>query len=39
MADEIIEIPMLGFKNSVNVAVAFGIVVFEVVRQYRSSGS
>lgn len=35
MADEIAQIPMWGFKNSVNVAVAFGVVVFEVVRQYR----
>jgi tRNA G18 (ribose-2'-O)-methylase SpoU len=35
MADEIVEIPMWGFKNSVNVAVAFGTVVFEVLRQYR----
>jgi tRNA G18 (ribose-2'-O)-methylase SpoU len=34
LADEIVEIPMLGFKNSVNVAVAFGIVAFEVVRQH-----
>ncbi len=34
MVDEIVEIPMWGFKNSVNVAVAFGVVVFEVVRQY-----
>ncbi len=34
MSDEIVEIPMWGFKNSVNVAVAFGAVVFEVVRQY-----
>jgi len=34
MADEIVEIPMFGFKNSVNVAVAFGIAVFEAVRQY-----
>ena len=35
MADEIVEIPMWGFKNSVNVAVAFGIVVFEAVRQFQ----
>ena len=35
MTDEIVQIPMWGFKNSVNVAVAFGVVVFEVVRQYR----
>jgi 23S rRNA (guanosine2251-2'-O)-methyltransferase len=38
-ADEIVEIPRWGFKNSVNVAVAFGIVVFEAVRQYLDSGS
>ena len=38
MADQIVEIPMWGFKNSVNVAVAFGVVVFEVLRQYRDSG-
>ena len=34
LADEIIEIPMLGFKNSINVAVAFGIVVHEIQRQH-----
>jgi tRNA G18 (ribose-2'-O)-methylase SpoU len=39
LADEIVEIPMFGFKNSVNVAVAFGIVVFEVLRQHRDPGS
>jgi tRNA G18 (ribose-2'-O)-methylase SpoU len=39
MADRIVEIPMWGFKNSVNVAVAFGIVVFEVVRQYQELGN
>lgn len=33
LADEIVEIPMLGFKNSVNVAVAFGIVAYEIQRQ------
>ena len=35
IADEIVEIPMWGYKNSINVAVAFGVVVFEVLRQYR----
>jgi len=39
LVDQIVEIPMWGFKNSVNVAVAFGIVVFEVVRQYLDPGS
>lgn len=34
LVDEIIEIPMLGFKNSINVAVAFGIAVYEIQRQY-----
>ncbi|MFH1941396.1 MAG: RNA methyltransferase [bacterium] len=33
LADEIVEIPMLGYKNSVNVAVAFGIAVYEIQRQ------
>ncbi|MFO7890152.1 MAG: RNA methyltransferase [bacterium] len=31
--DDIIEIPMLGLKNSINVAVAYGIVVSEIQRQ------
>ena len=35
LADHLVHIPMLGFKNSINVATAFGVVVFEVVRQYR----
>jgi tRNA G18 (ribose-2'-O)-methylase SpoU len=39
MADEIVEIPMRGFKNSVNVAVAFGIVAFEAVRQFEEQGN
>jgi tRNA G18 (ribose-2'-O)-methylase SpoU len=39
MADEIVEIPMWGFKNSVNVAVAFGIVVFEAVRQFQEGSN
>ena len=33
IADDIVEIPMLGFKNSLNVAVAFGIVAYEIQRQ------
>ncbi|MBN2415872.1 TrmH family RNA methyltransferase [bacterium] len=33
-ADAIVEIPMLGFKNSLNVATAFGIAVYEMQRQH-----
>ena len=33
LADEIVEIPMLGYKNSINVAVAFGIAAYEIQRQ------
>jgi len=34
MADDIVEIPMMGYKNSINVAVAFGIVAYEIQRQH-----
>jgi len=33
-ADAIVEIPMLGFKNSMNVASTFSVVVYEIHRQY-----
>ena len=36
-ADHIIEIPMLGYKNSINVSVAFGIVIYEIQRQHWDS--
>ena len=32
--DELIEIPTFGFKNSLNVAVASAVVVFEALRQW-----
>ena len=35
--DGIVEIPMLGFKNSINVGVAFGITVYEIQRQHWKS--
>jgi tRNA G18 (ribose-2'-O)-methylase SpoU len=35
-ADEIVAIPMGGFKNSVNVSVAAGVAIFEIVRQFTS---
>jgi tRNA G18 (ribose-2'-O)-methylase SpoU len=34
LADAVVEIPMLGYKNSINVSVAFGIAVYEIYRQY-----
>ncbi len=34
LVDEVIEIPLMGYKNSINVAVAFGIAVYEIQRQY-----
>ncbi|MHC9542744.1 MAG: RNA methyltransferase [Vulcanimicrobiota bacterium] len=36
-SDFILQIPTWGMKNSLNVATAFGIVVYEAVRQYRLS--
>jgi len=33
-ADGVLEIPLYGRKNSLNVATTFGIVVFEVLRQW-----
>jgi tRNA G18 (ribose-2'-O)-methylase SpoU len=32
--DAIVRIPMRGYKNSINVATAFGIVLFEVLRRW-----
>jgi tRNA G18 (ribose-2'-O)-methylase SpoU len=32
--EALIEIPMYGYKNSLNVAVACGVVVYEVLRQW-----
>lgn len=32
--DDIVEIPMFGYKNSLNVSVAFGIAVYEIQRQH-----
>lgn len=33
-ADEAIELPMLGLKQSLNVSVAFGIIVYHLMQQY-----
>jgi tRNA G18 (ribose-2'-O)-methylase SpoU len=36
LADDVVEIPMLGFKNSINAAVAFGVAAYEIQRQHWS---
>jgi len=36
LADYALEIPQYGTKQSLNVSVAFGIAVFDLVRQYRT---
>ncbi len=33
-ADDLVEIPMFGFKNSINVASAFAIAMYEIQRQH-----
>ncbi|GMW00914.1 MAG: RNA methyltransferase [Candidatus Hydrogenedentota bacterium] len=34
--DAVVRIPMLGYKNTINVATAFGIVFYEVLRRYAA---
>ncbi|MFP4172164.1 MAG: RNA methyltransferase [Candidatus Hydrogenedentota bacterium] len=34
--DAVVSIPMLGHKNTINVATAFGIVLFEILRRWRA---
>ena len=34
-SDTVVHIPMSGVKNSMNVSVAHGVVLFEVLRQFR----
>ena len=35
LADHVVEIPMMGMKHSLNVAVSFGVLAFEVRRQWE----
>src|SRR5690348_18469667 len=39
MAETRVRIPMLGQKNSLNVATAAGVVLYEILRKYRSTQS
>lgn len=36
LCDEAVSLPMLGRANSLNVATAFGVALFELLRQYRA---
>ncbi len=33
--DDVVQIPLFGFKNSLNVASAFAVVVYEILRQWN----
>ena len=35
LADDAIEIPMYGIKHSLNVSVAFGVAIYELLRHYE----
>jgi len=35
MCDTHVRIPMLGFKHSLNVSTAGGVVLYELLRKYR----
>ena len=39
VCEQLIQIPMYGYKNSLNVANAASVVTFEVLRQWQSSGT
>ena len=36
--DDVVEVPMYGYKNSMNVACACAVVVFEILRQWQEQG-
>lgn len=38
MCDATVQIPMRGYKNTINVATAFGVVMYEILRQWGSKG-
>jgi tRNA G18 (ribose-2'-O)-methylase SpoU len=37
LVDQVVEIPMAGVKHSLNVAVSFGVLAFEIRRRYLQS--
>ncbi len=34
--DAIVSIPMKGYKNTINVATAFGIITYEILRRWKA---
>ena len=38
LADAVVEIPMAGAKDSLNVAVSFGVLAFEIRRHWERRG-
>lgn len=38
LADQAVEIPMLGLKQSLNVSVAYGIMLYELLTRYQHAG-
>ena len=39
LCDATVQIPMRGFKNTINVATAFGVVMYEILRQWEQAGT
>ncbi len=37
MADHVVEIPMVGIKHSLNVAVSFGVLVYAIRRKWQEN--
>ncbi len=35
IADEIIHIPMFGYKNTINVATSFGIILYDILTKWN----
>lgn len=35
--DQVVEIPMHGYKNSINVATAFGVVLYDILGQWKAA--
>lgn len=36
--DHVVQIPMMGYKNSINVATAFGIVLYDILDHWKAFG-
>ena len=34
--DSVVKIPMLGYKNSMNVATAYGVVLYDILARWKA---